>query len=311
MKAVHFRRFGGTEVLEYDDLPEPVLGPDHVLVRMRAAALNPIDWKAREGLLAPMMETVFPVVTGFDLAGVVERTGLAVTEYAPGDEVMGFVWPDLLGRGTFAEVVSAPVRTVVPKPPGLSWAEAAALPLSGLAAYQSLVHRLRVGRGDTVLVHAAAGGVGVFAVQIAVALGARVIGTASEGNHGFLRSLGAEPVAYRGASAERIRALAPEGVDAVLDAAGKRALRSSPDLLAPGGRLVSVADPQVTALGGQYVFARPCADDLTELGRMTGDGRVRVEIARTFPLEKAADAHELIRMGHTRGKLVVTADHLT
>ncbi|MFJ9583181.1 NADP-dependent oxidoreductase [Streptomyces acidicola] len=308
MKAVSFRRFGGPEVLEYCELPEPVLGPDHVLVRMRAAGVNPIDWKAREGLLAPMLDTVFPVVTGFDAAGVVEKTGPAVTEYAPGDEVMGFVWPDILGRGTFAELFAAPVRTLAPKPDRLSWAEAAALPLSGIAAYQSLVHRMGVGSGDTVLVHAAAGGVGAFAVQIAAALGARVIGTASEGNHDFLRSLGAEPVAYRGALAERVRALAPDGLDAVLDAAGKRALRVSPELLATGGRLVSVADPQVKALGGEYVFARPAADDLAELGRMVEDGRMRVEIAQTFPLEKAAEAQELIRAGHTRGKLVVTAD---
>ncbi|MFH8489478.1 NADP-dependent oxidoreductase [Streptomyces longisporoflavus] len=307
MKAVHFRRFGGSGVLEYGELPDPLLGPDHVLVRMRAASLNPIDWKAREGLLAPVMDTVFPVVTGFDVAGVVERTGPAVTEYAPGDEVMGFVWPDRLGHGTFADLVAAPVRTLAPKTPGLTWAEAAAIPLAGLAAYQSLVHRLRVTGADTVLVHAAAGGVGIFAVQIAVTLGARVIGTASEDNHDFLRALGAEPVTYRKALAEGVRALAPGGVTAVLDAAGKRALRVSPELLAPGGRLVSVADPQVRALGGTYVFTRPSTSDLTELGRMAGDGRLRVEIARSFPLEKAAEAHDLIRAGHTRGKLVVTA----
>src|SRR5882757_2407415 len=228
MKAIYFEGFGGPEVLRYGDIPRPLIGPHTVLVRMRAAGVNPIDWKVREGLLAPLMDAVFPVVAGFDLAGVVEEVGPGVTGYAPGDEVMGYVWPDVLGWGTMAELVAAPVRTLARKPERLGWAEAAAPPLAGLAAYQGLAHRLGVGPGDTVLVHAAAGGVGVFAVQIAAALGARVIGTASEGNHGFLRALGAEPVNYRGALADRVRALVPEGVDAVLDAAGKRSLLVSP-----------------------------------------------------------------------------------
>ncbi|MFE1349460.1 NADP-dependent oxidoreductase [Streptomyces sp. NPDC058757] len=308
MKAVHFHRFGGTDVLEYGELPEQPLGPDRVRVRVRAAGVNPIDWKAREGLLAPLMDTLFPVVPGLDLAGEVIEAAPGVTEYAPGDEVMGFLWPDVLGRGTCAETVTAPVRALAPKPASLSWAEAAALPLAGIAAYQSLVHRLRVTAGETVLVHAAAGGVGVFAVQIAVALGARVIGTASEHNHDFLGSLGAEPVAYRRNLTGNVRALAPDGIDAVLDAAGRRALRDSPALLAPGGRLVSVADPQAVALGGGYVFARPDREDLTRLTDLAEKGLLRVELAAVLPLEKAAEAHLLVRDGHTRGKVVLTVD---
>lgn len=140
------------------------------------------------------------------------------------------------------------------------------------------------------------------------ALGARVIGTASEGNHDFLRPLGAEPVTYRGDFAERVRALAPDALDAVLDAAGKRTRRASPGLLRAGGRLASVADPQDKASGGDYVFARPGSGDLAELGRMAEAGLVRVEIAQAFPLEKAAEAQQLVREGHTRGKLVVVAD---
>ncbi|MGW2522782.1 NADP-dependent oxidoreductase [Streptomyces sp. NPDC001617] len=306
MKAVHYRRFGGPEVLEFDELPDPTLGPHGVLVRTRAAGVNPLDWKAREGLLASLADAVFPVVGGFDVAGTVERVGVSVTEFAPGDEVMGYVWQDVLRSGTFAELVVAPVRTLARKPADLSWEEAAALPLAGLAAYQSVVHRLRVRAGETVLVHAAAGGVGLFAVQLARWRGARVIGTASEHNHDFLRGLGVQPVAYGSALAERVRQLAPDGVDAVLDAVGRRALRASRELLRPAGRLVSLVEPKVTELGGSYVFARPDAADLAALARLAEEKRLAVEVARTYPLEQAAEAQQLLREGHTRGKLVLS-----
>ncbi|MFE2417291.1 NADP-dependent oxidoreductase [Streptomyces hokutonensis] len=306
MKAVYYRRFGGPEVLEFDELPDPAPGPNGVLVRTRAAGVNPLDWKAREGLLAPFADAVFPVVGGFDVAGTVEAVGASVTEFAPGDEVMGYVWQDLLRTGTFAELVVAPVRTLARKPADLTWEEAAALPLAGLAAYQSVVHRLGVRAGETVLVHAAAGGVGLLAVQLARWRGARVIGSASEHNHDFLRELGVQPVAYGGALAERVRRLAPDGVDAVLDAVGRRALRASAELLRPAGRLVSLVEPKVTELGGSYVFARPDAADLAALGRLTEEKQLAVEVARTYPLEQAAEAQQLLREGHTRGKLVLT-----
>jgi NADPH:quinone reductase-like Zn-dependent oxidoreductase len=157
-----------------------------------------------------------------------------------------------------------------------------------------------------VLVHAAAGGVGSLAVQIARALGARVIGTASERNHDYLRGLGAEPVAYGEGLAERVRALAPQGVDAVLDLIGGDALKISPELLAEGGRLASVADGAVLALGGRYVFVRPDAGDLEALTALAERGQLRVDVAAAFPLERAADAQRLNQEGHTRGKVVVT-----
>ncbi|MER6347562.1 NADP-dependent oxidoreductase [Streptomyces sp. NPDC001595] len=308
MKAVYYERHGGAEVLEYGDLPDPALGPDSVLLRVRAAAVNPVDWKGREGYLEGLIDSRFPVVPGWDVAGVVERTGIAVTEYAPGDEVVGYVREDALARGTFAELVAANVRFLARKPPSLSWAEAAGLPLAGLAAYQSLVRVARVAAGETVLVHAAAGGVGSLAVQIAVSLGARVVGTASEHNHDFVRSLGAEPVTYGRGLDERVRALAPDGVDVLLDAVGKKALRTSKGLLKEGGRLVSVVETSVTDQGGTYVFARPDTTDLTALCELAATGRLTVPIAATFPLEKTAEAHRLSQEGHARGKIVVEVD---
>ena len=196
MKAIAIQRYGGPEVLELMDLPEPRLGPDVVLVRVRYAGVNPADWKIREGFIDDWFESHFPMVMGCDLSGVVERTGLGVTEFAPGDEVVGYVRADHMQRGTYGELVAAPVRTLAHKPRALDWRAAAGLPAAGLTAYQALRRHLRIGPGEVLLVHAAAGGVGSLAVQIGRALGARVIGTASERNHAFLRSLGAEPVTY-------------------------------------------------------------------------------------------------------------------
>jgi len=306
MKAVVYRTYGGPEVLEYTDVADPKLGPDSVLVRVRAASVNPVDWKIQAGYLDAALDAVFPVIPGWDVSGVVEKTGPAVTEFAVGDEVIGYVREDMVGRGTFAEYVAAPVRTLGHKPSNLSFEQAAGLPLTGLTAYQCLVKHLSVRPGETVLVHAATGGVGTQAVQIARALGARVIGTASERNHDFLRYLGAEPVTYGEGLEERVRELAPGGVDAVLDLIGGEALELSPGLLAPGGHLASIADGAVLRLGGHYVFVRPDAQDLAVLAELAEKGQLSVEVAAVFPLEKAADAQRLNMDGHTRGKVVVT-----
>ena len=195
MKAIAINRYGGPDVVEYTDLPDPKVGPDSVLVQVRAAGVNPVDWKIRDGALDGLLDAHFPLVMGWDVAGVVRAVGGGVTEFAPGDEVYGYVRKDSVEHGTYAELVSAPVRTLARRPTALDWAQSGGLPLAGLTALQSL-NALRVGAGDTVLVHAAAGGVGHLAVQIARARGARVIGTAGERNHDYLRGLGAEPVTY-------------------------------------------------------------------------------------------------------------------
>lgn len=306
MKAVFYRHYGGPDVLEYGELPAPKTGPDAVLVQVRAASVNQVDWKCRYGYLEPMVDAVFPVIPGWDMAGVVVRPGAAVPEFAEGDEVIGYVREDMLSRGTFAELVAAPVRTLGPKPRNLGFEEAAALPLAGLTAYQVLKRALRVGQGDRVLVHAAAGGVGSFAVQIARYLGARVIGTASERNHAYLRDLGAEPVVYGEGLADRVQALVPDGVTAVFDMVGGEALAATRGVLAPGGRVASIADSTVTELGGQYVFVRPDPADLRALSDMAEAGALRPHLAAVFPLEQAAEAHRLSEEGHTRGKIAVT-----
>jgi NADPH:quinone reductase-like Zn-dependent oxidoreductase len=218
--------------------------------------------------------------------------------------VFGYVRRDDVQWGTAADLVPVPQRCLAQKPESLSFAEAGALPLAGLTAYQALAEVLDVGEGDRVLVHRASGGVGFFAVQIAVALGAEVIGTASPRNHGFLRDAGAAEVLdySAGPASEQLG----EPVDAVLDLVGGPALADAPDQVRDRARIVSVVDPAVRDLGGRYLFVRPDQHDLEELGRMADAGQLRVPIAKAFPLEQIAEAHRLVAGGHVRGKVVVT-----
>ncbi|MGN9775430.1 NADP-dependent oxidoreductase [Micromonospora sp. H33] len=306
MKAIAIDEYGSADLLTVRELPDPPVGPDVVLVRMRAAGVNPVDWKVREGYLAGAFPSHFPLVPGWDAAGVVAAVGPAVTGFAVGDEVIGYVRRDHIQYGTYAELVPAPERALADKPVQASWAEAAGLPLAGLTAYQAL-QLARTGSGDTVLVHGASGGVGHLAVQIARALGAdRVLGTAGPDNHDFVRSLGAEPVAYGEGLLDRVRELAPDGVDVALDLFGGDALDVSAELLARPARLVSTADPEhVTRLGGSYVFVKPSTADLSVLAGLVDAGRLTVHVARTFPLDQAADAHRLMETGHVRGKVVL------
>ena len=308
MRAVALNEYGGPEVLEVMDLPEPKVGPDVVLVRTRAAGVNPVDYKMREGGVDGRFPSHFPLVPGWDVAGTVEEAGPDVTEFQPGDEVIGYVRRDHVQWVTYAELVPAPLRTLAPKPASVGWPEAAALPLAGLTAWQALTRGLDLKEGDVVLVHAAAGGVGSFAVQLALVLGAaRVLGTASEGTHDYVRELGAEPVTYGDGLAERVRDLAPDGVTAVLDLVGGDTLEASPSLLAADGRLASVRDPdKVKELGGRYVFVRPDAGQLAELSRLVDAGRLRIRLHETFPMEQAAEAHRLVEGGHVHGKVALT-----
>jgi NADPH:quinone reductase-like Zn-dependent oxidoreductase len=305
VRGIAYDRFGGVEVLQLrEDLPEPPVGPDTVLVRTRAAGVNPVDMGIREGGLAGFFPHHFPIVPGWDLAGVVEAVGPAVVDFAPGDEVFGYLRRDDVQWGTAAELVPAPQRCLAHKPESLSFTEAGAVPLAGLTAYQALTEALAVGEGDRVLVHRAAGGVGFFAVQIAVALGAHVIGTASPRNAGFLTEAGAAEVLDY--SAGPISEQLSEPVDAVLDLVGGDALVDAPKQVRDVSRIASVVDPSVNEMGGRYVFVRPERHDLEELARMADAGQLRVAVAKAFPLERTAEAHELVAAGHVRGKVVVT-----
>ncbi|MFH9247966.1 NADP-dependent oxidoreductase [Streptomyces lydicus] len=304
MKAISAKRYGDPDVLEYGDQPDPKVGPDSVLIRVKAAGVNPVDWKVLAGYLDPMVDAHFPLIPGWDVAGVVEALGADVPEYEVGDEVIGYVRKDEIQHGTYAELVAAPVRTLARKPAALDWQQAAGLPLAGLTAYQAS-RRVGTAAGETALVHAAAGGVGSLAVQILVAQGVRVIGTASERNHDFLRSLGAEPVTYGEGLADRVRALAPEGVDVALDFVGGGVVDVSQELLKDRGRVASIADGEVTQKGGHLVWVRPDSAGLTALGALADAGKLTVHVDAVFPLPEAAEALRRSQEGRTRGKIVL------
>ncbi len=305
MKALYYDEFGSRDQFRIGEVADPHPGPDSLVVKVVAAGLNPVDYKVRQGYLAGLIDTTFPVVPGWDVAGVVVATGLDTPEYAVGDEVLAYARKDVVSGGTVAELVSVPVRTAAHKPAGVSFEDAAALPLAGLTALQS-IRRAGVQSGQTVLIHAAAGGVGSFATQLAVLAGARVIGTASPANHEYLRSLGAEPISYGDDLVEQALALAPERFDVILDYVGGTAMDSVPALLIPGGSVASIADARAAALGGHYVWVRPDHDDLAELVGLVADGKLTVNLGGVYPFENAIEAYAELEGGHVRGKLVVT-----
>ena len=298
MKAVVIDEFGAPDVLHVVDkeLPEP--GTGQVRLRVRAAGVNPLDGKIRSGAAQQMLPTRLPAVLGLEIAGTVDAAGPGADGLAVGDDVLGFA-----DGGGYAEYALA--TAAAPKPQGLGWA-AAALPVAAEAALRVL-GLLEVARGDTVLIHGAAGAVGTVAVQIATARGATVIGTASEANHEYLRELGATPVQYGGGLIDRVRAVAPGGkIDAVFDAAGQGALPDSIELRGGTSRIVTIADPEAFRLG--VTFSGEAARDseaLAEVARQAADGRLRVTVAETYPLEEASAAHAVLDTGHGRGKIVL------
>ncbi|MEH3032998.1 MAG: NADP-dependent oxidoreductase [Aeromicrobium erythreum] len=288
------------------DLPDPHVGPDTLLVEVRAVGLNPVDYKVREGYLQGLIDTRFPAVPAWDVAGVVVQPGLDTPEFQAGDEILAYARKDDVQGGTLAEKVAVPVRTATKKPAGVSFEQAAALPLAGLTALQ-VVRRSGLGEGSTVLVHAAAGGVGSFAVQLAKREGARVVGTASARNHDYLRELGAEPVEYGDGLVDAARELVPDGFDVIIDLVGGDAMDTVPQLLKDGGTVVSITDARARdEFGGHYVWVRPDADQLAELAALVESGDLKVEIAETFDLDHAKDAFATLEEGHVRGKVVVT-----
>jgi len=285
MKAVRFSQFGGPEVLEIVDLPDPHPGPGQVRIAVRAAGVNPSDWKKRKGL----MDRELPQTLGHEAAGAVDELGEGVADVAVGDRVFG-----LSAEGA-AQAELAVLSYYAPIPPSLDFPGAAALPAAIETATRAL-DQLGAGSGSTLLINGASGSVGSAAVQLAVVRGARVIGTAGPANHTYLRSLGAEPVAYGEGLAGRVRGLAPDGVDAALDVAGG------------AGHVVTVADfggAQEHGVRFSSGDAGRAVHALGEIGELIESGRFALPVAQTFPLAEVAGAHRVSEQGHVRGKLVL------
>jgi NADPH:quinone reductase-like Zn-dependent oxidoreductase len=304
MKAVIFEDFGGPEVLHVAEVETPKPGPKQVRIRVHAAGVNPFDYKVRRGMMRPSMPAKLPAIPGSEAAGVVEEVGAEVTRVRPGDEVFGWT-----SGGGYCE--QANLRIFAIKPAGLSFVDSMALPTAGETS-ERVLRQLDLKAGETLLVHGAAGTVGTFAVQLGVARGARVIGTASAANQDYVAELGGVPTLYGEGLVERVRALAPEGVDAVFDVAGRGALPESIELR--GGstdRIITIADYQgaekygVTfSGGGPASIASP--ELLADLAAKAERGELRTTIAATFPLEEAAEAQRQNEAGHARGKIVLT-----
>lgn len=297
MRAARFSRFGGPEVLEIVDLPEPHPGPGQVRIATRAAGVSLSDWKKRKGLMDPEL----PQTLGHEAAGVVDELGEGVTDVAAGDRVFG-----VCAEGA-AQAELAVLSAYAPIPPSLDFPAAAALPAAIETAMRAL-DQLGVARGSTLLINGASGSVGSAAVQFAVARDARVIGTAGAANHDYLRSLGAEPVTYGEGFTGRVRALAPKGVDLALDVAGSGILPELIDLAGGAEHVLTVADFAGAQKYG-VTFSRGdsgrALHALAEIGELIESGRFEPPAVRTFPLAEIAEAHRVSEQGHGRGTLVL------
>jgi NADPH:quinone reductase-like Zn-dependent oxidoreductase len=310
MRAIVVREFGGPEVLRLEQVRRPDPIPTHVLVRVIAAGVNPIDAKTRAGGGFAPEAGPLPHIPGWEFSGVVEKTGFGVTRFQPGDEVFGMPFFPRPAQA-YAEYVTAPSRQLALKPPNLTHTQAAGLPLAGLTAWQLLVDTARIGSGQRVLIHAAAGGVGHLAVQIARARGAHVIGTASSAKHDLVTKLGAHQVIdYTTAAFEEEAGV----VDVVVDLVGGDTRRRSLDVLREGGLLLPVPRgldvSQEAARRGIHVqpmIVEPDYRALEELAAMVRDQALNIRVETALPLEQAAQAHRAMESGHATGKTVLLA----
>jgi NADPH:quinone reductase-like Zn-dependent oxidoreductase len=308
MKGVRIRAYGGPEVLLYEDVPRPEPAPGDVLVRIHAAGINPVDWKIREGHLKTTLHHTFPLTLGWDFSGVVETLGAGTSRFKVGDEV--YSRPDISRNGAYAEYIVVREREVALKPKTIDHLHAAALPLAGLTSWQTLIAAGGLTAGQRVLIHAAAGGVGHVAVQIAKWKGAHVIGTAGAQNHEFLRQLGAdELIDYELQRFDEI--LRSQPVDVVLDTKGGDVQARSWNVLKRGGILVSITSPpsaeMATQLGVRqaFVFTEPNAAQLAEIATLVDAGKLKVNVETILPLAEATRGQEISERGHSRGKIVL------
>jgi NADPH:quinone reductase-like Zn-dependent oxidoreductase len=303
MKAVRIHEYGAGNVLKYEDAPVPDIGPDGVLIKVRAAGVNPVDWKIRKGLMKAVRSLQFPAVVGADVAGTVERVGALVTRFKPGNAVVARV------EGAYAEFAAAKTDAVGPAPKGISLEHAAGLPIAAGTAWTLLFDAARLAPGRRVLIHAGAGGVGTFAVQFAKLAGLYVISTCSAANAALVKSLGADEVIdYR---SEDFAAKVKQ-IDLVLDNVGGETLKKSYAVVRKGGLLLSIASPPDEALAKQHGitarFERGNVNGirLQEIAGLIDTGKLQVIVEKEFSLSEAAAAHELSETGHVRGKIILT-----
>lgn len=313
MRAVYYEQFGDAGVLHIGDQPIPEPGDGEVLIRVRAASVNPVDWKIREGFLKDFFPHVFPIIPGWDVAGDIAALGAGVNGFAVGDPVYAYARKPVVQAGTYADYVTVAADVAAPIPANMDYVQASTIPLAGLTVWQSLFEFAGIKAGDNVLVPAAAGGVGSLAVQLAAHAGATVYGTASSGNADYVRGLGAARVIdYRTEDvADVVRAEVPEGFDIVFDTVGGETLAASYDLVKTGGALPTLNDPaDETACAARNiralrVFSEPNGVHLRQLTGLIEAGALKPAQIETYPLGEAAAAMNASQTGHTRGKIVL------
>lgn len=306
MKAVRIYAYGGQDQLKFEDAPMPQIGDKDVLVRVVASSINPVDWKVREGYLKEMLPLNFPVVLGWDVSGVVEAIGKSVSAFKPGDAV--YSRPNIARDGTYAEFIAIDESELAFKPKTIAHGSAASLPLAGITAWDVLVKAGEIKAGDRVLIHAASGGVGSLAVQLAKARGAYVIATTSGKNSALVKSLGADEVIdYRQQAFEQV----VQDINIVFDTLGGEVQEKSWQVLSPNGILVSIVSPPPAEraaahkVRSAFVFIGPDAQVLAELATLVDAGKIRPLIAAEFALEDITKAHALSESGHAVGKIVL------
>jgi NADPH:quinone reductase-like Zn-dependent oxidoreductase len=306
MKAVRIHKYGDQSELSYEEAPLPTVGANDVLIRVVAAAVNPVDWKIREGHLKDMVSYSMPVILGWDVSGTVEATGGDVSKFKVGDAV--FSRPNIKRNGSYAVFLAVNEEEVALKPKTISHVDAASLPLAGITAWEALFNTAQLSENQRILIHAGAGGVGTLAIQLAKSRGAYVITTTSAKNLELVKSLGAdEAIDYKSQRFEEI----VKDVDAVFDTIGGEVQEHSWSVLKPGGILISIVSPPSTELAAKYkvrsafVFIQPNAEILTQLAVLVDDGTVRPIVGAEFALEDIAKAHSLSESGHSVGKIVL------
>jgi NADPH:quinone reductase-like Zn-dependent oxidoreductase len=306
MKAIVIHEYGRPEVLKYEDVPRPEPKQDQILVRVIAAGVNPVDDASRSEKYAKFFGITLPFTPGYDIAGVVEKTGAKITKFKAGDPV--FAYLDLKNGGGYAEYAVATEVEAVAKPKSISFTEAAGVPVVALTAWQALIDKAKLSAGQTVLIHGGSGGVGSFAIQIAKARGAKVIATASTRNQDLLKQLGADvAVDYTQQKFEDVA----KDVDVVLDSVGKDTLARSYGVIKKGGVIVTLvaridqAELDKRGIRGVSLGVEPTSNELAEIGKLIDEKKIKVIVSQTFPLSEAKKAQEQIATGHTRGKIVL------
>jgi NADPH:quinone reductase-like Zn-dependent oxidoreductase len=306
MKAIVVHEFGGPEVLKYENVPRPEPEDDQLLVRVIAAGVNPVDASICSGKYAKFVGTTLPFIPGSDIGGIVEKTAPRITKFKPGDAV--FAYTDLKRGGGYAEYALATEHEAAAKPRSLRYAEAAAVPIVALTAWQALVDTAKLSASQTVLIHGGSGGVGTFAIQIAKARGAKVIATASTANQNLLKQLGADvAIDYTKQKFEDVA----KDVDVVLDSVGKDTLARSYGVVKKGGTIVSIvtspeqAELDKRGIRGESISVKPNSSELSEIGKLIDENRIKVIVSHVSPLSEAMKAQEQVATGHTRGKIVL------